>query len=549
MYRSSRSSGSDRDPKSSNRNEPEEESEPGERKVNRTFLHAFRIESTPTSNNMPTIADLNITAHILRNRIYEENLKCSLPLTNDERNYDTIAIAVDSTNKQILVAGNIKERVDESNSCTSKAKTEYGEFGIKPNDLKHIQEMMQFFEEFGDYKIDVVTTETKPTTPQENAESHAEMQILEYAEANNLKIQKIGISKAACACCKDQLDKKCIEHEHVEEGNKKPKNWLNPNKLKTKKFASFNVKQSAAGMLKKFKWEVKLNLPKTSKDMKPKCECKVSFNVSNSAIIDAYDNYDRPYSASRSTYYNQKGTYSSDRTGRKGVYYKAGVLEMNVQASVLNANANLLTCSANAEWCPMSGISAGVTATLAEIKLNAGPIHASFGIKASTGFSAGIDGFSAEFLGNGVSFGPREIKLRTTFGDIGVNPNAIVGLMIIAICETRWDGVGPGFGPGFDQILHELKELLIEYFNDKKSPPPPPATAAIRDKDKRSIPNNFVPERLKQNECVNESSVLETIGNTVFSIPRGLYNIGSSVWSNLPSFSLRRRRSPQRLYA
>ena len=203
-------------------------------------------------------------------------------------------------------------------------------------------------------------------------------------------------------------------------------------------------KQKAISILRKFKWEVKLNLPEClNKELiykKNHCEFKAKFNCSVSAsnedFTDFYDNLNRPFSFNCSTWNSESETYNSEETGRKGGYYKAGVLEMVGQMSVFDASINLLTASASAEICPWFHYSAGINLTLAEIKLNAGPLNVSAGIKFSTGISGGVDGFRVEFLGNGISISPKEVKFETTFVYIIIDLKSIVALVLFAVSES-----------------------------------------------------------------------------------------------------------------
>ena len=75
--------------------------------VDRTFFHAFRFESRPKEYDMPTIADLNGLANKLHDKLYQNSTTGNI----NEKNYDTVAVAVDTENKCILVAGNVKERI------------------------------------------------------------------------------------------------------------------------------------------------------------------------------------------------------------------------------------------------------------------------------------------------------------------------------------------------------------------------------------------------------------------------------------------------------
>ena len=256
-----------------------------------------------------------------------------------------------------------------------------------------------------------------------------------------------------------------------------------------------NIKQKAIRILRKFKWEVTLNLPKIlNKELiytknHVEFKAKLNCNLTNEDFTDFYDNYDRPFSFNCSTWYIEGGTYNSDRTGRKGGYYKAGVLEMVSQMSVFDASLNVLTGSAYAELCPISGCSAGINFSLAEIKINAGHLHVSAGIKFHTCISDGVDGFRIEFLGNGISIGPYEVQFKTTFVDISINLNSIVGLVLIAVSEiisSSKDGVDPTIKSLFENLLKEIKKVFSDY-DDSPKPPPPAAGAALILEEKQTV--------------------------------------------------------------
>ena len=442
--------------------------------INRTYLHAFRLEhqrELPVAT--PTIADLNTFSHILCNTLYDSNT--TFLVTENERHLDTVATAVDVENKIILVAFNIKERVSEINSGSNNVKVIYGEnFGVKEKDGTIVGEMVQYFEDNGHYKVIIVTTEVKPTTPEENAICHAEMQILAYARKNGIKIHRIGISKAACMKCKEELDELGIEHEHCESGNPHPKNWKASKDMKTKNFRTIHTFKPQP-KTSKFKWVFHHNWPPTMKqfnyNVKRSVKLQTTFNctVSNAALLDIYDNYDRKPWRQAKYWYRSSGKHQSDRTYRKGVYWETGVLQASAGASIFSVNFSLVTVSANAEINAL-GVSAGINATLINLQFNAGFVNISCGIKATTGFSVGADGIEFQFLGSGFSYGPQKIKLSSPLCDIIVNPNAIVGLLFIVLSNTPKEGIDPKC---FDDF-----QLLISYIKKNfGGQPPPPASS------------------------------------------------------------------------
>ena len=447
---------------------------------NRTYLHTLKFEDIPDIQpKIPTTDDLNIFAHELNDILYEYTSKRYIG--NDERNYETVAIGFDEQNKTFLVATNIKERITTieekivDNDYVLEARDSYGDYGIMPDHVAEIFRMKEYFDEKLQFNTTIITTEQRPQNAQENAASHAEMQILSYARENGNKINKIGISKPPCACCKQVLDQKVVQNYHLNKGNQNPKNWKTPKEIKTIAYARKVEKEQS-----KFKWNFKKNISSSSeskKNIKKHLEVKSSFDctISNGTVLNVIDNIDRPLSLRNDLRYGNIGTYSSDRTLRKGVYARAGYCETSMSKSLVDVRFSLLTASANAE-INAAGISAGINAILFNVQINFGVLTLSYGMKASTGFSVGADGIEAQFLGNGFSFGPKKIFLKTTYFEIGINPNALVGALLAAIYHFSKMDIDPEFHDIFDELINFIKN---EFFGGKP-PPPPPAEAMYR---------------------------------------------------------------------
>ncbi|GAB1319349.1 hypothetical protein MFIFM68171_09559 [Madurella fahalii] len=128
-----------------------------------------------------------------------------------ERTTDTTAVAI-ASNGDIVIAANIKKRTEQGirrggkGGGTSSAPNP-AEFGFY--DRRHeltIQRVSQTFPQTRQANIINLVPAAHPRTPQENAELHAEMQIMRYAKQERLHIEVMGISKPACEKCAEVLD-------------------------------------------------------------------------------------------------------------------------------------------------------------------------------------------------------------------------------------------------------------------------------------------------------------------------------------------------------
>jgi hypothetical protein len=136
--------------------------------------------------------------------------KCAKEVTTD-----TTVVAMTSTG-DILVTANPKKRTEQGIRKGGKgggnnAAPDPAEFGFY--DRRHeaaIQRMTETFPATEAVNIINLVPAVRPQTPQENAALHAEMQILRYAEQEDLDIVVIGISKPACAKCAAVLDRKQV---------------------------------------------------------------------------------------------------------------------------------------------------------------------------------------------------------------------------------------------------------------------------------------------------------------------------------------------------
>jgi hypothetical protein len=129
-----------------------------------------------------------------------------------ERTTDTTAVAI-ASNGDIVIAANIKKRTEQGirkggkGGGTSSAP-DPAEFGFY--DRRHeltIQHVSQTFPRARQANIISLVPAVRPRTPQENAELHAEMQIMRYAKQERLHIEVMGISKPACEKCAEVVDR------------------------------------------------------------------------------------------------------------------------------------------------------------------------------------------------------------------------------------------------------------------------------------------------------------------------------------------------------
>jgi hypothetical protein len=199
-------------------------------------------------------------------------------------------------------------------------------------------------------------------------------------------------------------------------------------------------------------------------------------------------------------------------------------LDASAGVSIASVKFNVMTVSANAERSA-TGISAGVNATLVSIQFDAGPLSISCGIKASTGISAGIDGIEAQFLGTGFRFGPKKITLHTTFVDVSVNPNVIIGALFIAISNIPPNEIDPKNFDDFQLLIAEI----TKFFGGKPPPSPPPTPIAITNRTVTIKPKTTITQTL-QSEPVHsnvERNVLRQ--RTPIRRERNLLNVILSV--------------------
>lgn len=137
-----------------------------------------------------------------------------------ERRMDTVAVGISQDGRHIVIAANIKKRTEQGIRKPLKGTFDNDEFGL--HDGRHeaaIQRSVATFWHTRGCIISVLTPENPPQNKEENGRLHAEMQIVNYMQTSGLAIGVIGISKIACAGCKDVLDTHGIDHVYNENGH------------------------------------------------------------------------------------------------------------------------------------------------------------------------------------------------------------------------------------------------------------------------------------------------------------------------------------------
>lgn len=364
----------------------------------------------------PDISDLNACANKILDNISDVNNHFN---TYHEKNYDCIAVAY-TANQEIYVAANVKERYPYPTTRPRNGDIMYGELGLSDRLIKTIKRALDSqLNRNGQFKVTIVQQKIDEISPTTNARDHAEMQLLSYATENGKEISRIGISKPACVRCEEQLENHDVRFHNNEEGNQNPRNWADPEDVKTQKLTTIPKRQIR---VKYHGFDLEDNIPKTNVEAKheihrhfkqqviPKPGCHVTVGT----ILDVIEDIDRKPSAHAGTLNAYAGTYKKKRTVRIGAFARASVAEASASDSIFGASASFLSASAYAEAGP--NCLAGATASLARAEAHAGPLGIGVGLNADTGVSVGVDGVQASFLGFGVAIGPK-MSIKTPIFD------------------------------------------------------------------------------------------------------------------------------------
>ncbi|KAI1087088.1 hypothetical protein F5B19DRAFT_91515 [Rostrohypoxylon terebratum] len=137
-----------------------------------------------------------------------------------ERSMDTVAVGISQNGKHIVVAANIKKRTEQGIRKPAKGVFNKDEFGL--HDRRHDEAIRRAFPTFPHTRgciISVLMPKDQPQSKEQNAHLHAEMQIVNFMRNREMKIGVIGISKVACANCKEILDGCGIDHVFNENGH------------------------------------------------------------------------------------------------------------------------------------------------------------------------------------------------------------------------------------------------------------------------------------------------------------------------------------------
>jgi hypothetical protein len=265
----------------------------------------------------------------------------------------------------------------------------------------------------------------------------------------------LGVSKPPCASCQGALTENGVQHDHnaIKEPNKNPERW-NKDYLKTeviatplgrpqqpshhheeeehhgtpptaaeqiaprisRKSQALGAAKTALGAVRKAYTTPRVTRPEiTSLKAAPKALAKATVHPFSrrpriaggiGAMIESgVDNWDRPaFTDGTLTEYDDAGIYHTRMTD--GVYAQAGVGLARAGCSVAEAEARGPNVSAGAQLGMLTGVSVFAHAELASAQASVAGLTAKVGLNANTGFSAGVDGVSANFLGFGAAVGP-----------------------------------------------------------------------------------------------------------------------------------------------
>ncbi|XP_059188356.1 uncharacterized protein LOC131971075 [Centropristis striata] len=136
--------------------------------------------------------------------------------------------------------------------------------------------------------------------------------------------------------------------------------------------------------------------------------------LDGAGLIEMIDTYDRPEKTFTAGTYSGAGVYADgfeDKPGKRlpkaGVYAGAGVGLFRAQQSIFEVEAKGPNASAGAGVSLTRGAKAFAKAEVASASYAAGPLKAKVGLAVDTGASIGPTGVEMQFLGTGVTIGPR----------------------------------------------------------------------------------------------------------------------------------------------
>ncbi|CAF0770759.1 unnamed protein product [Adineta steineri] len=352
-------------------------------------------------------------------RILDNISKVNNRHADQEKSYDCVAVAL-TTDGELIVSGNVKQRFLHPTTGTKKIRIEYGEIGFSERLIDSINQALgENLNKYGEFKVRIIEqNHNEAPTAVDNARGHAEVKILADAQQRGKKILKIGVSKATCTKCTDKLKSQDIAFKNDKDGNNKPKNWAEPDEvtvqqLKTIKRRRVRVK----GDLNR------TNIPETSREarniiknnVKQQIVPKPTCSITAASILDIIEDIDKDPCAQANTFKVYAGKYEKPRTRRVGYCASATIAEASASASIFGASASV--CSASAHVEGGVNLSAGANVSVARAEAHAGPVQVGVGLNFNTGVSVGLDGLHASFLGMGIDIGPR-LSIQTPFADV-----------------------------------------------------------------------------------------------------------------------------------
>ena len=378
-----------------------------------SIVRRHRVESNKIIiSSRPTEKQLQATANRVLDHISEVNNHGN---TASDKHYDTVAVGY-GANGKLYVAGNVKERFEDGR---------YGTLGITNDHVEPIRNgIRNTVNQNGEYTTQIVRQRNQPNEPQTiytNARDHAEMQVIRHAQDDGTTITRMGISKPACVNCEAELDRNNIRYQQDGQGNKRPKNWANPNDVNTEKFNT----QPRDSVITKIHSLLEHNMPsgqaeaqsQIKQNLRQQVIPKPNCQVSAASVLDAIDDFDKGPASHAGMFNAYSGTYKKPRTGRVGAYANASFSEASASKGVFGASASALSASAHVEVGTNNSV--GVNLSLVRAEAHAGPIQIGTGLNFNTGASVGLDGIQASALGFGVSIGPR-MSVRTPVADVSV---------------------------------------------------------------------------------------------------------------------------------
>ncbi|KAL2260549.1 hypothetical protein VTK26DRAFT_5416 [Humicola hyalothermophila] len=385
-----------------------------------------------------------------------------------EKHSDTIAVGISPDGKNIYIAGNVKKCENKVLlDGTGKIKDKYPDreqpgdhkFGLHNN--KYDETIWKLLSKWDpeatspDVQVSTINPTIIPRERDEMRAFHAETQIISYAMRNNLPMPIIGVSKPPCIRCEEALDGNGIQYDsNVGRRNENPRNfnedYLNTEVVATplarpveeeghhvtrrraeaapettrprisRKTHALGAAKTVVGAVRKAYTTPRVTRPGSISKASPKAIAKAVAKATvhpglsrrpritggiGATLESVIDNWDRPaYADSTPGEYADAGVYHTRTT--QGVYAQAGVGMARAGCSVAEVEARGPNVAAGAQAGMVSGVSVFAHAELASAQASVAGVTAKVGLNANTGFSAGPDGVSAEFLGFGFAVGP-----------------------------------------------------------------------------------------------------------------------------------------------